>query len=692
MPSFGDCNGIRSNTLKLEPSKSVSSKDLLKFWDSDGEDDAATGSTTKTTTAHRPACSEAHHGSSPETVIPRKPDRTVPFQKQTQARLVTPASLAGSGRVEASAQQLATTELMVSNDTPLSRVQLAKDSADGPIRWLMTWPSVLIRIMLSAAGWLLRNPMTAARLGISCALLMVVAWVLCKTAKTVQLSLEAFFWFKSYLSMVFRNSALVEPAVMMTAAAGQDAVRGQQQQDKYSHRPSYAPLQEPGLILPRIDTSFHVTIGHVKSLLAEVVAPQAMVGFASQLTPMAESWAKAMKDWSSLRPEWMQSVGGFLGMLTQHSDTLAMLDQQWAEEDDQHADEMARWKASSWPVRLYWSVTEWLALALGEERDMPVWTERHKNDMAIMHARAARDAVTSHCRNAKRYIKSFSSLQEQLSSTVEPACVTKWLRKPSILSVRVVTAADGVTLANTGLDNADENISDATVSLRALCTMVKEARAELGRLKGQLEKDQMLLLRQADVLSEQVNTLVRISTSETETRILRESICKLQRDVHNIYGRHRTLYNLLNVDRRASRVEIMEALQKVHEELRPGMQPCWTALDETGRDAAVIHPFEHLPGVCADPVFVGLQTDLNLANRAADILWTLPSRSKYDGEVLHSFAVLARIEDVEREAGNEGQSSSSGGGDLVSQLRQKKKAQAQSDRELWGLCEEYVKE
>lgn len=172
-----------------------------------------------------------------------------------------------------------------------------------------------------------------------------------------------------------------------------------------------------------------------------------------------------------------------------------------------------------------------------------------------------------------------------------------------------------------------------------------------------------------------------------------ETICKLQRDVHNRHGRHRTLYNLLNVDRRASRAEIMEALQKVYEELAPGMQLCWAALVEAGQteaDGVTAQAYEHLPSSCADPAYVGLQADLSLAIRAADILWTMPSRAKYDSEVLHSFAVLAGIEDAERRDGPS--SSRRGGGNLASQLHKKKKAEAKGDEGLWGLCEEYVTE
>lgn len=48
-----------------------------------------------------------------------------------------------------------------------------------------------------------------------------------------------------------------------------------------------------------------------------------------------------------------------------------------------------------------------------------------------------------------------------------------------------------------------------------------------------------------------------------------ETICRLQRDAHNRHGRHWTLYNLLSVDSRASRAEILKAPQKVYEKLAP---------------------------------------------------------------------------------------------------------------------------
>lgn len=131
----------------------------------------------------------------------------------------------------------------------------------------------------------------------------------------------------------------------------------------------------------------------------------------------------------------------------------------------------------------------------------------------------------------------------------------------------------------------------------------------------------------------------------------------------------------------------------MQEELAPGMKSCWAALTEAGQaagDGAVVQAYEHLPSACADPAYVGLQADLSLASRAADILCTVPSRDKYDIEVLHSFAGLARIEDAERGAGP--LSSRRGSGDLASQLHEKKKAEAKGDEGLWGLCEEYVTE
>ncbi|KAL0929277.1 uncharacterized protein CTRU02_215818 [Colletotrichum truncatum] len=83
----------------------------------------------------------------------------------------------------------------------------------------------------------------------------------------------------------------------------------------------------------------------------------------------------------------------------------------------------------------------------------------------------------------------------------------------------------------------------------------------------------------------------------------------------------------------------------MHEQLLPDMKPCYMALDESDlthvADGAVAYPFKHLPSMYTDPAYTSLQTDHDLIDRAAEILWTPAPRSKYDREVLHSMTMLA---------------------------------------------------
>ncbi|KAH0423295.1 hypothetical protein CcaCcLH18_12290 [Colletotrichum camelliae] len=544
MPSPQDRYGNRNRNSNPQQKASVSSKALLSLWDSDDQDDAAVKSVTRTPAPiHRPASSNVQHDSSAtRTPAPIRRPASSNFQHESSARtellkkpfretFLTSVSRDEPDRVEAPATPRETEmmALMVPVEPLAAAVQQkqTESPAHGLIWWLLTRPNVLIDILRSAGGWLLLNPIKAVKLVFSWAMLLAIVWILFMIRNTVKSALEPLFealsWFKDILAW---GSTLAMSVTKTTAIASHGIVGGQHQ---VHQRSSYAPLQEPGLVLPRIDTSFQVTIGHVTGLLVAAMSPQAMVGFTSQLTPMTESWARAMRDWGSLRPEWMQSVGGFLGQLTQHADTLAVLDQQWAEEDEERVAEAVRRKASSWPEKLYRSLAGWL----GRGHDTPVWTERQKNDLTVLHARGARDAVVKHERNSRRYVQSFSKLQEQLSSTVEPACVTTWLRRFPSQSVGTIKAAVSES------EMAEENISDADVSLRALCTVVKEARAELGKLKGQLEKDQLLLLRQAEVLSEQVNALARTSSmSETETRVLRGKMIDTVKKVAEVLTEH----------------------------------------------------------------------------------------------------------------------------------------------------------